>query len=399
MAATLDTESLAMPPLWMISLLPALGLFASAVHLPSIPAMASAFSVTPDLMQYTVTVYLGAMAAFSLVVGPLSDRLGRRPVALLMLAVFLIGSVAALFSATVPMLLAARLLQGIGASGGLVLSRSMVKDALNGQMAAKAAAQVSMAVAVAPMLAPLFGGYIQELFGWRANFVVVALFAVALLALATRRLVETLPGHKRFVSSHWSMLVNYVGLLGMRKFHVHTLPVMCGAVGLFTYQTGAPVLLIGHMDVSPADYGVFAAMPALGFMMGTFTTTRIALHTKAETLIEAGCVLFIASGMLIVGLSLWTSPGPWSVAIPMVLFGAGNGLLMPTATIGGLSAAPLLVGSAAALISCLRMGAGSAGSYIITKLPPDSVTALGSLVFAAGIMALLSWVYLGRGKR
>ncbi|WP_334186449.1 MFS transporter, partial [Noviherbaspirillum sp.] len=325
--------------------------------------------------------------------------LGRRPVALLMLAVFFIGSVAAVLSTTVPMLLAARLLQGIGASGGLVLSRSMVKDALNGQVAAKAAAQVSMAVAISPMLAPLFGGYMQELFGWRANFFVVALFAMALLVLAARRLVETLPSQKRFVNSHWSMLVSYVGLLGMRKFHVYTLPVMCGAVGLFTYQTGAPVLLIGHMDVSPADYGIYAAMPALGFMMGTFTTTRIALHTKAETLIEAGCVLFIASGMLIVGLSLWTSPGPWAVAIPMVLFGAGNGLVMPTATIGGLSAAPLLVGSAAALISCLRMGAGSAGSYIITRLPSDSVTALGCLVSAAGIAALLSWIYLGRGKR
>lgn len=398
MAESKDIEAAAIPPLWIISLLPALGLFASAVHLPSIPAMAEAFGVGPEPIQFTISIYLAAMAAFALVVGPASDRFGRRPIALFMLFIFLLGSVGALFSSSVPVLLAARMLQGIGASGGLVLSRSMVKDALHGQMAAKAAAQVSMAVALAPMLAPLFGGYMQEAFGWRANFAVVVVLALVLLVFAARRLVETLPEPRRFRSSHRAMLIGYAGLLGMRRFHVYTLPIMCGAVGLFTYQTGAPVLLIEHMKVSPADYGIYAATPAIGFMMGTFLTTRIALHMKGETLIEAGCVLFFAAGLLIIGLSLWASPSPWAIAAPMVLFGAGNGLVMPTATIGSLSAAPLLVGSAAALVSCLRMGAGSAGSYLIAQLPSGSVVELGGLLSLAGIAALLSWLCLGRGK-
>lgn len=399
MEAISEAEPRAMPPLWVISLLPALGLFASAVHLPSIPAMATDFGVGVDKIQFTISIYLAAMAAFSLVVGPMSDRLGRRWVALLMLGIFFIGSMVALLATNVPVLLGARLLQGMGASGGLVLSRSMVKDALSGQVAAKAAAQVSMAVSVSPMLAPLFGGYVEHLFGWRANFLMVAVLAMVLFVLATRRLVETLPEHKRFVSSLRSMLINYVGLLGMRKFHLYTLPIMCGAVGLFTYQTGAPVLLIGQMHITPADYGIFAAMPALGFMIGTFTTTSIALYVKEETLIEAGCLLFITAGILIVTLSLWTSPNPWSVAVPMLLFGAANGLVMPTATIGGLSAAPLLIGSASALVGCLRMGAGSVGSFIITRLPSGSGVELGYLVAMAGIAAMLSWICLGRGQR
>jgi MFS transporter, DHA1 family, multidrug resistance protein len=390
--------ALRIPPLWMISLLPALGLFASAVHLPSIPAMATAFGVGPGPIQFSFAVYLGAMAAFALVVGPMSDRFGRRPVALLMLSIFVVGSMAALLAGTVPMLLAARLMQGIGASGGLVMSRTMVKDALNGQQAAKAAAQVSMAVALAPMLAPLFGGYVQELFGWRANFAVVAVFACTLLAVAARLLVETLPEERRLRSGYRSMLRDYLGLLGRRQFHVYTLPIMCGAVGLFTYQTGAPVLLIEHMRVRPADYGLYAATPALGFMIGTFITSRIALRTRAETLIEAGCALFICAGTLIVGLAAFTAPNAWSIALPMLLFGAGNGLLMPTATIGSLGVAPLLIGSAAALVSCLRMGAGSAGSYLIAWLPSNPFT-LGGLILLAGLMAQLSWFGLGRGSR
>lgn len=148
--------------LWIISLLPALDLFASALHLP---AMAAAYGVDTGPIQQTVTVYLAAMALFSLVVGPASDRFGRRVVGLYMLAVFLPGSVVAMLAHGVPALLAGRLLQGSGASGGLVLSRSMVKDTLSGPAASRTADQVSMSVSVVPMLAPLFGGYVQQRFG------------------------------------------------------------------------------------------------------------------------------------------------------------------------------------------------------------------------------------------
>jgi DHA1 family bicyclomycin/chloramphenicol resistance-like MFS transporter len=398
MAATSHATAQPLPPLWVISLLPALGLFASAVHLPSIPAMATDFGVGTGDVQDTITLYLASMALFSLVVGPTSDRLGRRRVGLAMLFVFLVGSVVALMAHSVPVLLAGRLLQGIGASGGLVLSRSMVKDALGGPAAAKAAAQVSMVVALAPMLAPMFGGYVQQHLGWHANFVIVAGMALALFLFAAWRLVETLPIDKRYAKDFLSMATGYVGLLGMRRFQVHTIPVMCGAIGLFTFQTGAPVLLINSMEVAPEDYGLFAAMPAAGFMMGTFFTTRMAWRLHETTLIEGGCLLFIAAGMLITLLALGFPPTPWSVALPMLLFGIGNGLLMPTATLGSMSAAPLLVGSAAALVSCLRIGAGSMGSWVITMLPSNTALSLGCVMFFAGCAAFLSWAWLGRGK-
>jgi DHA1 family bicyclomycin/chloramphenicol resistance-like MFS transporter len=398
MPAEPGSDARALPPLWIISLLPALGLFASAVHLPSIPAMAADFSVGTGPIQETVTAYLAAMALFCLVVGPMSDRLGRRRVGLSMLFLFLAGSIVAMLAHSVPVLLAGRLLQGMGASGGLVLSRSMVKDALGGRAAAKAAAQVSMAVAIAPMLAPLVGGYVQQRLGWHANFVIVAGLALALFLFACRRLVETLPCRERYASSYRSMAEGYVGLLAMRRFLVHTIPVMCGAVGLFSFQTGAPVLLIGSMHVSPEDYGFYAAMPAAGFMAGTFLTSRFAARVSEKVLIEAGCLLFILSGMLIALLAWQFAPMPWGVALPMLLFGLGNGLLMPVATLGSMSAAPLLVGSAAALVSFLRMGAGSLGSLVITWLPAGSALALGVVVAGAGVVAAASWAWLGKGE-
>jgi DHA1 family bicyclomycin/chloramphenicol resistance-like MFS transporter len=384
------------PPLWMISFLAGLGLFASAVHMPSIPAMAVDFGVTVQPIQFTISVYLAAMAIFALVVGPLSDWFGRRRVGLAMLSVFLVGSVGALFADSVPLLLTSRVIQGIGASGGLVLSRSMVKDAFTGRHAARASAQVATAVSIAPLFGPVVGGYIHHAFGWRANFLLIAVLALLLWLIALARFGETLPVAKRYVGSALSMLTNYFALLRMRHFMVYAMPVICGSVGLFTFQTEAPVLFIKFMNVRPADFGFFAAMPALGFMIGTFASSRLALHVSEGRLIVGGCHLFIISGVLITGLALGFSPSPWLVGLPMLLFGAGNGLVTPTATMGSMNAAPLLVGSAAALISGLRMGFGSIGSVAITEIPSGSAIPLGFVMFALGTIALISWRKLGR---
>lgn len=398
MVQPMVNEPLAAPPLWMISLLAGLGLFASAVHMPSIPAMASEFGVTPQPIQLTVSIYLASMAIFALLVGPMSDRFGRRRIGLMMIFVFLLGSIGALLATNVTMLLVARLVQGIGASGGLVLSRSMVRDAFSDRNAAKASAQIATAVAIAPMLGPLVGGYIHDAFGWRANFLVVAILAFGLWVIALRRFGETLPITKRYAGNALAMITNYYALIRMRKFMMYATPVICGSVGLFTFQTEAPVLFIQFMHVQPADFGMFAAMPAVGFMIGTFTSARLALHISESRLIVAGCSLFVVAGFLIIVLALGFSPSPWLVSVPMLLFGAGNGLVTPSATMGSLSAAPFLFGSAAALISGLRMGAGSLGSVAITEVPPGSAIPLGCVMFVTGLIALVSWKKLGRWK-
>jgi MFS transporter, DHA1 family, multidrug resistance protein len=388
--------TLVAPPLWMISLVSGLGLFTAAIHMPSVPTMAADFGTTVQLIQLTVAAYLAAMAISALVVGPVSDRFGRRKIGLAMLFIFFLGCVGTLFSDNVATLLVSRIIQGIGASGGLVLSRSMVRDAYVGRAAAKASAQVAMVVSVAPMLGPLVGGYIHDSFGWRANFILVTGVVLILLILAILRFTETLPQVKRYTGDGWSMLTNYYLLMRLRIFLVYALPVIFGSVGLLTFQTEGPVLLMQLMEVSPADYGVFAAMPAIGFLMGTFISSRLALHVNEGTLIEAGCALFVIAGIAVIVFALSFAPSPWLVCLPMMLFGLGNGLVTPSATIGGLSAAPFLVGSAAALISCLRMGAGSLGSVAISGFPSDSAASLGVVTLMAGLSALLSWRYLGR---
>ncbi len=394
----LRDPAVAAPALWLVAAMPALAIFASLVYMPSIEAMAMDFAVGTEAIQHTVTIYLASLSACALLVGPLSDRYGRRLISMLAMTIFAIGSLLALASDSIGWLMAARFLQGMGASGGIVLPRSMVRDALHDRHAARASATIAMSISVVPMVTPLIGGHIQDIAGWRANFAIVAVLAVALWIAAWQRLHETLPPARRFVDGARAMLLGYVSLFANRQFMVHALPIALGAVAIFSYQTEAPVLLIADLKVAPTQYGYYAAMPAMGFFVGTSMTRRFALSVSRGRLIEIGCGLYVLAGLAMALLAIVFGPNPWLIALPMVVFGAGNGLVMPNANIGGLGAAPLLVGCASALSSSLRMGSGSLGSSLVTHLPAGSATALGLLVAGTGAAALASWFALGRGR-
>ncbi len=361
--------------------------------------MATAFAVQPEAIQQTVAIYLAALSASAILVGPLSDYYGRQRVCRWAVLIFLIGSIGTLLAGSIDQLLLARLVQGIGASGGFVLPRSMVRDALHDRYAARASATIAMSISVVPMLTPLIGGYVQALFGWQANFWIVSVLALVLWLATNRLLHETLPQERRFNQGVQALLTSYVAILANRKFLVHSIPISLGAFAIYSYHTEAPVLLISTLGVPATEYGYYAAMPALGFFAGTSLSRRLALSTSRARLIEAGCTLYIAAGILMVALSVLWGTNPWWIATPMLLFGMGNGLVMPNASIGAIGAAPALIGCASALSSAMRIGSGAAGSSIITHFPVHSAQALGAQIGLAGTLALALWLALGRPYR
>ncbi len=385
-------------PLWLLSALPAVGLFSSSAYLPSLPAMARDFGVPIGQVQLTVTAYLAAMAAFMLVVGPWSDRSGRRPVGLVTLIVFFAGSLAASWAPTIEWLIAARVAQGMGASGGMVLSRSMVRDAMSDQDAARANAHLGMSIAVAPIVAPMVGGLVQEAFGWRANLLLFAVLGLVLAAASLRGLVETLPVARRQTQGGLRLVTGYTELLRTRRFMANTLPVAIGALGIFAYNTQAPVLLIEELHVSAAAFGIYGALPPIGYVLGNFCVTRLTGQVTQRKLIEVGCSLLGVAGGTVALLSGLFGDVAAMIAVPMLLFGLGNGLLMPNAMLRSMSVSPMLVGSSAALSSFLRMGAGALGSLVVASLPVHGGVSLGLLVAAMGALSLLCFVGLSRGE-
>lgn len=392
-----DVAGRRIAPLWLLSALPAVGLFSSSAYLPSLPAMARDFAVPIGQVQLTVTAYLAAMSAFMLVVGPWSDRVGRRPVGLVTLVVFFLGSLVAWWAPDITTLIVARMVQGIGASGGMVLARSMVRDAMSDHDAARANAHLGMSIAIAPIVAPMVGGLIEQSFGWRANLLLFSLLGMVLSVAAVRGLVETLPAERRHAHGGWRLVAGYVELLRTRRFMANTLPVAIGALGIFAYNTQAPVLLIGELHVSAAAFGLYGALPPVGYVMGNFIVTRLTGRVTQRRLIEAGCALLMTAGTLVALLSFLFDGVAACIAVPMLLFGLGNGLLMPNATLRSMSVSPTLVGSSSALSGCMRMGAGSLGSLMVVSLPIHGGVSLGLLVAVMGGLSLLCFLGLSRG--
>lgn len=385
-------------PLWLLSALPAVGLFSSSAYLPSLPAMARDFGVPISQVQLTVTAYLAAMATFMLVIGPWSDRIGRRRTGLCSLVVFFLGSVAAWLAPNIAWLLVARVVQGIGASGDMVLARAMVRDSMNDRDTARANAQMGMWIAIAPIVAPMIGGLVQQAFGWRANLLLFALLGLVLCLVSIRGLVETLPVHRRHTHRGWRLLLGYVHLMRTRRFMANTLPVAIGGMGIFAYNTQAPVLLVGDLNVSAAAFGIYGALPAVGYVLGSFFTSQMTGRVPQRRLIEVGCSLLTLSGTLVVVLGSIFGPVAALIAVPMLLFGMGNGLLLPTASLRSISVAPALIGSSAALSGCMRMGAGALGSLIVVSLSVHDGITLGALVAVVGLLSLASFLLLSRGE-
>ena len=250
------------------------GTVASTIYVPSIPAIARALDTSIARVQFTFVSYLLAYAISMLVLGPLSDRLGRRRTVLYGLALSAVSSLACAASPSIDFLIAARVLQGIGACAGMVVGRAITRDIWGPAAAAQVIAGRGIAATLMQVGAPVVGGYLQMSFGWRANFAAVAILACLAIVL----MIRFVPDHGAASTASANgprMLASYRTLIGTRRFLGYALAAAGAHAGSHIFAAGAPAVLIGSFGVSPAQYGYYAALPPLGFLVGSFVSNRL----------------------------------------------------------------------------------------------------------------------------
>jgi MFS transporter, DHA1 family, multidrug resistance protein len=365
----------------------ALGLLASAIYVPSIPDMARDFAVPVGEVQHTLTVFLATFALGMLLLGPLSDRLGRRRVLLAGTSICFVASIGCALAPGIGFLVACRVPQAFGACAGMVVARAMVRDLYDREGAAQAMAAIAMAVTLAPAVAPMLGGQLHGLFGWRANFAFVALFCAALVGVAWWRLPETNKQLQVQTSLVRYMTSSYRILLGDRRFFAYALAIAGGGACFYAFAAGAPVILIDGFGVSPGRYGVYAAVPPLGFMSGSFLSNRLTRRFGIDRLVRIGSLVLLTAGLLMAGLAASSIAGPFAVIGPMLLIGIGNGLMMPNAFAGSISLHPQIAGAASGLAGFLQMIGAAVSTVAVTLLPNHSALALALLLTGAGLFA------------
>ena len=367
------------------------------VYLPSLPAMADYFETDYQLIQLSVSLYLGFNAALQLLVGPLSDRFGRRPVMLWSFALFLLATIGCIYSTSIEAFLFFRMSQAVIVAG-IVLSRAVVHDIVPRAEAASMIGYVTMGMAIVPMIGPAIGGQLEQAFGWQASFWMLFILGAALAWLAWRDLGET-NTHKS--SSFMEQAKDYPELLTSRRFWGYCLTASFAAGSFFSYLGGAPYVGSEGFGMDAGTLGLFFGAPAVGYMVGNGISGRFSTRFGINRMVLYGAILTTA-GLLAMLLLFILGLGSQWVFFGFVTFvGLGNGMVLPNATAGMMSVRAHLAGSASGLGGAIMIAGGAILSSLagVVLTPGSGALPLIWLMVSTSILGIISIVYVMRREK
>lgn len=354
------------------------------LYLPSVPSMVRALNTDFASVQLTMSVFFLGYGAFQLVIGPLSDRHGRRGVLIWSLVLYATASGVCAFAPTVGLLIAARLVQSAGACAALVIGRAVVRDTHSAAKTAQAFGYISTAMVVVPIASPIVGGQIDVWTGWQGNFVLMGLMGAAALAVLLIWLPETNEKRDPHAARVDRLLRNYVALMAERRYRAFMLVSGFTFATIFTYSSSAPIVLIDLLGVSPTHYGYLVGAPIAMFGVSAFISARLTLRLGAIRLIEWGALITAASGLAMAAFA-FTGITVWGVIVAAVLVNFGAGFIIPNAQAAAIAPYPHMAGTASALTGAVQMLLAAAIGAAVGQLYDDSARPMGIGMAVAGL--------------
>lgn len=365
MSARLNAMGL---PGWLLLMgaLTAIGPISIDMYLPAFPEMAANLGATGSQVERTLAAYLIGMAGAQLIYGPLADRFGRKPPLYGALLVYILASAGCALAPTVEFLTVCRVVQAMGGAAGMVISRAVVRDHYSTQEAARALSMLMLVMGIAPILAPLVGGQVLALAGWRAIFAVITVSGIALLIAVSRIMVESLPREKQVALSWGHIFRTYWGLIRHRRFVAFALSGGMGSATMFGYIVASPRLFIEHFGVSPQSYGFIFGFNALSLIVGSQVSARLLKTHRPEKLLPWALAAMMSAGLTALALTLagWiTMP---VIMLCMMSFMFTQGFVGPNSAAMALSDQGRQLGSASAMMGTLTMSCGALAGLAVS---------------------------------
>jgi DHA1 family bicyclomycin/chloramphenicol resistance-like MFS transporter len=342
---------------------------------PALPGLTTTLDTDTGTVQLTLSVYLLSLATAQLLLGPLSDRFGRRPVVLAGLSLAVVAGLAAIATSSIGALIAVRIVQAVGAATGIVMGRAIIRDLFDRDRAAAMIGLVTTAMVIAPMVSPMIGGFLDTAFGWEAIFLFLSGFAALVLISAFLTLPETRPANVTHTAA--GMWHDTKSLLGSAKFLGYVLAAALGSAPFFTFLGGGPHVVVTLMGRTSAEFGLWFALTSLGYMSGNFSVSRLSQRFGIDAMIAAG-IVFELFGAALTAILIATIPdaGPAIIFVPQMVISYGNGLLLPNAIAGAISVRPQAAGTAAGMTGFTQMACGAAATQMVSVLLSQSTTAM-----------------------
>ena len=385
------------PKIVTLTLLAGLAALAMNIFLPSLPGMAAWFGVPYAQMQLSVALYLALSAVLQIVIGPVSDRYGRRVVILWALVLFLLATVGTLLAPNATVFLIFRMAQAIVATG-MVLSRAVVRDMVADAEAASMIGYVTMGMSLVPMIGPVIGGVLDQMYGWQANFGLLLGLGVVVLWLCWADLGETATLQK---VSLINQLRQYPSLLSSRRFWGYCLSSAFASGCFFAFLGGAPYVGNVVFGLTSPQIGALFAITAVGYASGNFIAGRFSVRLGMNRMVLIGALVTTFGLSLLAVITAAGLSGPVIFFGLTIFMGLGNGIGLPSANAGILSVRPELAGTASGLGGAISIGGGAALAALAGYLLPPGATEMPLilLMLASSVASLLSiWAVIRRAQ-
>jgi DHA1 family bicyclomycin/chloramphenicol resistance-like MFS transporter len=390
------TEKAATSPMMLLLLVAMTGVAPISLYMlvPALPVLATAFGHDISIAQMTVSLYMVGIACSQIIMGPLSDRFGRRPVLLAGLWLMVIASAACIFAESLPQLIAARFLQALGGASGMVVSRAIIRDLYSRERVGSMISLVIAVMMIAQMLSPLTGGLLETAFGWRSIFYVITAASLVIAVSIAVMLPET-----RRVRAGGSGFRGDVGsLIKSRTFVGYMLCQVLASQIIFTFAGGGPYIVVMQMGRGGAEYGAWFATTGFAYLIGNLFCVRFAPHHQLEKLIWFGLALQFAGSLLnlVWGIAGLNQAPPWLFGTQMLVMFA-NAFVMSNSAAGAISVRPEAAGTASGAMGFLQMGLGALlsqfgaylGGHFATPVPLNLAIVVLSAACASTMIFLI----------
>jgi DHA1 family bicyclomycin/chloramphenicol resistance-like MFS transporter len=383
----------------MLASLSMLGPFAVDMYLPAFPAIGAEFGVTPIALQQTLSVYMIAYAFMMLWHGALSDALGRRPVVLAGLAIFALGTLGCAIAGNIQSLWLSRVLQGLSAGAGLVVGRAIIRDRFHGPEAQRMMSQTTLVFGLGPALAPIIGGALLNLTGWRSIFWAMFAWTVLMIAVCARALPETHPPASRHPLRPRALWRNYRNVLGRPAFSYLAFLLGFNFCAFFLYIAAAPAFLVDRLGVSTWAFAWLFVPMIAGIMIGAFLSGRIAGRISPVRTIRIGYAVLGAACVTNLAISYLVSPHVAMNVLPIFIYTIGSSLIMPSVTLLLLDLFPTMRGMTSSLQGFVQFALGAVVAGSIAPLLASALTSLAWGMAAFTVASFALWLVYHRAAR
>ena len=383
--------------LCILALISAIAPLSTDMYLPGLPIMAESLDTSAASVQLTLTTFMAGLGIGQLIIGPISDGIGRRRLLLGAAAITTLASAACALAPNIEFLIGARLIQGLSGGAAIVLARACIADRARGNGAAKLFSIMMIIGGVAPVVAPLLGGVLLGPVGWRGIFWVLTAAGAVMVAGVLTLVPETLPPERRHGGGLKALVANLGYVTGNRRYLGYALAFIFGFGALFSYIAASPFVVQNVLGLTPSQFSMVFAVNAVGMVVAATITARLLGRLSARTLLNFGVALLTISGaVLFCTAALFNSTNPAALLIPLFVSVSSIGFIMGNATALAQGEVTAAAGTGSALMGAGQFGLAAAVSPLVGIAGPDTAVPMAIAIPTFGLLAALSLALFAR---